>query len=170
MPTQLFSEQRLVPCAQLLQQFREQGLTLATAESCTGGLIAALLTEISGASDVFERGFVTYSNEAKVEMLGIHTAMLNEYGAVSRQVAIAMALGAKKQSLADLAVAVTGIAGPEGGSAEKPVGLVHIAVARNGFDPLHEECRFGDIGRSKVRVKTVEHALSLLRKALALST
>ena len=170
MPAQLFAEQRLVPCKLLLQHFREQGLTLATAESCTGGLIAALLTEIPGSSDVFERGFVTYSNEAKVEMLGVHTAMIAEYGAVSKQVAIAMALGAKHESLADVAVAVTGIAGPTGSTAQKPIGLVHIAVARNGHDPLHEECRFGDIGRCKVRVKTVEAALALLRRAITVST
>ncbi len=170
MPAQLFTQQRLIPYEKLLQQFRDQGLKLATAESCTGGLLSALLTEIPGSSDVFERGFVTYSNEAKIEMLGVEPALICEYGAVSAQVAIAMALGAKQASLADIAVSVTGIAGPGGGSDEKPVGLVHIAAARNGFEPIHEECRFGDIGRPKVRVRTVDSALGLLRRAITLSS
>ena len=169
MPDELFSEQRLDPCRHLLQLFRDEGLKLTTAESCTGGLIAALLTEIPGSSDVYERGFVTYSNEAKVEMLGVHTALIAQCGAVSAPVAKAMALGAMHQSLADVAVAVTGLAGPGGGSAQKPVGLVYVAVALHGRDPLVEEFRFGDIARSRVRLKTVDAAFTLLRRAITVT-
>jgi nicotinamide-nucleotide amidase len=161
---------------QVLQQARGLGLMIATAESCTGGLVAAALTSIAGSSDVFERGFVTYSNEAKTEMLGVDAALIAAHGAVSREVAIAMAACALRQSRAQLSVAVTGIAGPGGGSAEKPVGLVHFAAAkaisREGAGlncrALHQEERFGDAGRAEVRAKSVETALRLLIRAAAL--
>jgi nicotinamide-nucleotide amidase len=148
----------------LLEQFRRLGLTLATAESCTGGLIAATLTEIAGSSDVVERGFVTYSNAAKTELLGVPAPLIAAHGAVSEPVARAMAEGALAHSQADLAVAVTGIAGPGGASPEKPVGLVHLAVARRGGETRHHRDVFpGD--RRLVRLATVEHAFRMLREA-----
>lgn len=150
----------------LLDAFRTRGLHLVTAESCTGGLIAALLTEIPGSSDVVERGFVTYSNAAKHECLGVPENVLASHGAVSEAVARAMAEGALAHSRADVAVSVTGVAGPGGGSAAKPVGLVHLAAARKAAQTLHQECRFGDIGRDQVRTRSVEVALSLLKRAL----
>jgi nicotinamide-nucleotide amidase len=149
----------------LLDHLRKRGLKLAAAESCTGGLLTALLTEIAGSSDVVERGFVTYSNAAKHEMLGVPEAMLAKHGAVSEPVARAMADGALANSAADVAVAVTGIAGPGGGTATKPVGLVHFAAARRGGGVLHRECRFGDIGRSEVRIASVREALQLFSRA-----
>jgi nicotinamide-nucleotide amidase len=129
--------------------------------------VTALLTEIAGSSTVVERGFVTYSNAAKHELLGVPEAMLAEHGAVSEPVARAMAEGALAHSAADVTVAVTGIAGPGGGSAEKPVGLVHIAAARRGGAVLHQECRFGDIGRAEVRLASVDTALQLISRAAA---
>jgi nicotinamide-nucleotide amidase len=161
---------------EVLQKARGAGLMIATAESCTGGLVAAALTAIAGSSDVFERGFVTYSNEAKAEMLGVDPALIATHGAVSREVAIAMAACALRQSRSQLSVAVTGIAGPGGGSAEKPVGLVHFAAAKAlarqdetvDFAAIHHEERFGDIGRAGVRTKSVEIALSLLLRAAGL--
>jgi nicotinamide-nucleotide amidase len=155
----------IVQADAILDNFRRRGLKLATAESCTGGLVAALLTEIAGSSDVVERGFVTYSNAAKHEMLGVPEAMLAEHGAVSEAVARAMAEGALIHSNADISVSITGVAGPGGGSAAKPVGLVHFAAARRGGAVVHRECRFGDIGRRAVRLKSVEVALALLRQA-----
>ncbi|KQY14598.1 CinA family protein [Rhizobium sp. Root482] len=142
-----------------------RGLMVATAESCTGGLIAGALTEIAGSSSVVDRGFVTYSNDAKMQMLGVDPATLAAHGAVSRQTAIEMARGALARSKAQIAVAVTGIAGPGGGSAEKPVGLVHLATARRGGDVSHREMRYGDIGRDAVRLSTVETALDMLKEA-----
>jgi nicotinamide-nucleotide amidase len=150
----------------VLAEARAQRLMLTTAESCTGGLIAALLTEIPGSSDVVECGFVTYSNRAKTEMLGVDPALIAAEGAVSQAVARAMAEGALRHAKADAAVAVTGIAGPGGGTADKPIGLVHIAAARKGGETVHRECRFGDIGRDKVRIASVEAALQLLRELL----
>ena len=144
-------------------------LTIATAESCTGGLVAATLTEIPGSSDVFERGFVTYSDAAKAAMLGVPTLVLQRFGAVSRETAEAMAQGALAHSLADLAVSITGIAGPGGGSPGKPVGLVHFAAAARGGRLLHQECKFGDIGRAHVRQVSVLQALTMLH-ALAEQT
>jgi nicotinamide-nucleotide amidase len=161
----MFDTTLLTRAQELLADARAKGLKIATAESCTGGLIAALLTEIAGSSDVVERGFVTYSNRAKQELLGVPAQTLETYGAVSEQTAWAMAQGALKHSGAGLAVAVTGIAGPGGGSPDKPVGLVHIAAAR-GDKVIHRECRFGDIGRSEVRLKSVETALELLERLL----
>jgi len=147
----------------LLADARAKGLTIATAESCTGGLVAGLLTEIAGSSDVFERGFITYSNKAKQDLLGVPGALIRQHGAVSEAVARAMAEGAIRHSTAQLSVAITGIAGPGGGSEDKPVGLVHIAAARAGEATRHRECRFGDIGRSEVRMKSVETALEMLQ-------
>ena len=147
----------------LISACRGKGLTLATAESCSGGLIAAILTEVPGASDVFERGFVTYSNEAKTEQIGVPAALIEQYGAVSELVAHAMAAGALDCSHADLAVAVTGVAGPGGGTAAKPVGLVHLAAAKRGGPVLHREIRTGDIGRRAIRLASVAEAFALLR-------
>jgi nicotinamide-nucleotide amidase len=163
----LFSSQLRREAATLLDDLRGRGLRLATAESCTGGLIAGLLTEIPGASDVLERGFVTYANAAKTELLGVPEALITEHGAVSEAVARAMALGALARSRADIAVAVTGLAGPGGGSAGKPVGLVHIAAARRGGPVLHRECRFGAIGRTAVRLAAVEAALQVAARLAA---
>lgn len=150
----------------LLADLRQRGFKLATAESCTGGLIAGVMTEIAGSSDVVDRGFVTYSNDAKMEMLAVSGQLLGAVGAVSREVAVAMAEGALVHSLADIAVAVTGVAGPGGGSALKPVGLVHLAAARLGAKTLHQECRFGPIGRTQIRLETVATALALIRQAM----
>jgi nicotinamide-nucleotide amidase len=148
----------------VLDACRAGGLMVATAESCTGGLVAAALTEIAGSSDVVDRGFVTYSNAAKMAMLGVLPETLEANGAVSRQTAEAMAQGAVAQSNADLAVAITGIAGPGGGSAEKPVGLVHFAAAAKDDRLLHREERFGDIGRAEVRRRSVLVALAMLQQ------
>lgn len=147
-----------------LMQAREQKLRLATAESCTGGLIAGLLTEIPGSSDVFDRGFVVYSNRAKQDMLNVPGDLIADMGAVSEAVARMMAEGAVENSNAHMAVAVTGVAGPGGGTPLKPVGLVHIAACRERRTILHEAHRFGDIGRSEIRMKTVEAALMLLER------
>ena len=161
----MFAADLLGKAEKLLAEARAKGLKIATAESCTGGLIAGLLTEIPGSSDVVERGFVTYSNEAKQELLGVPGELLVRHGAVSAEVARAMVVGALKHSRADLAVAVTGIAGPGGGSADKPVGLVHLAAMR-GEQIVQRECRFGDIGRSEVRLNSVETALEMLAALL----
>jgi nicotinamide-nucleotide amidase len=152
----------LAPAAALVARAKAAGLMIATAESCTGGLIAGVLTEIAGSSAVVDRGFVTYSNEAKADLLGVDAALIARLGAVSREVAVAMAEGAIARSRADLAVAVTGIAGPGGGSADKPVGLVHFGALRRGGTVVHVERRFGDLGRSPVRLATVTQALDLL--------
>lgn len=152
----------LISARSVLDQCRAAGLKVATAESCTGGLVAGYLTEIAGSSDVFERGFVTYSNEAKSELLGIPETLINTHGAVSEAVSRAMAEGAIAASRADLAVSVTGVAGPGGGSAEKPVGLVHFAAARRDGETRHRECRFGEIGRHQIRLASVEVAFKLL--------
>jgi nicotinamide-nucleotide amidase len=162
----MFSADLLARAEKLLAEARAKGLKIASAESCTGGLLAGLLTEIPGSSDVFERGFVTYSNQAKEELLGVPREILKLQGAVSEQTARAMAQGALKHSHADLAVSVTGIAGPGGGSTDKPVGLVHFAAAC-GDKVVHRECRFGDIGRSEVRARSVEVALEMLQSFLA---
>jgi nicotinamide-nucleotide amidase len=148
----------------VLERCRARGLTVATAESCTGGLVAGALTEIAGSSDVVDRGFVTYSNAAKQAMLGVPAATLEHHGAVSRETAEAMVRGALAQSPASLAVAITGIAGPGGGSAEKPVGLVHFATAGRDGRLVHRERRFGDIGRTEVRRLSVVEALAMLEE------
>jgi len=150
--------------AALLQRYREFGLKIATAESCTGGLVAGTLTAIAGSSDVYERGWVTYSNEAKREQLGVSAALLEAHGAVSGEVAEAMAKGALHRSKADVAISVTGIAGPGGGSPEKPVGLVYIGLARKDGWSQVERCRF-DGDRDAVRAQTVTRALTHLYSA-----
>ena len=159
----MFSTDLLARAEKLLADARAKGLKIACAESCTGGLVAGLLTEIPGSSDVVERGFVTYSNQAKEEMLGVPAALLRQHGAVSEAVARVMAEGAIRNSTAQLSVAITGIAGPGGDTDDKPVGLVHIAAARAGEATQHRECRFGDIGRGEVRLKSVEIALEMLQ-------
>jgi nicotinamide-nucleotide amidase len=146
----------------LLALCRDRGLTIATAESCTGGLVAGALTDIAGSSDVVECGFVTYSNKAKQVMLGVTSLTLERSGAVSRETAEEMAQGALARSDADLAVAITGIAGPGGATPGKPVGLVHFAAAARGGRLVHQAEKFGDIGRRKVRQKSVEVALTML--------
>jgi nicotinamide-nucleotide amidase len=152
--------------ARLLEAFRKRGLRIVTAESCSGGLLAALLTEVPGSSDVVERGFITYSNAAKIDMLGVPVELIAAHGAVSEPVARAMAEGALVASPADISIALTCFAGPGGGSEAKPVGLVHLAAARRGGARLHRQCRFGDIGRAGVRMRSVEAALALLQQAL----
>ena len=146
----------------LLDLCRMRKLKIATAESCTGGLVAAALTEVPGSSDVVDRGFVTYSNEAKHAMLGVETTKLDTFGAVSKEVAIAMAFGALEHADVDLAVAITGIAGPGGATPGKPVGLVHFAVAARDGRIVHHEQRFGAVGRSNVRQQSVVEALKML--------
>lgn len=149
----------------LLDLYRARNLRIATVESCTGGMIAAAITDIAGSSDVFDRGYVTYSNEAKAQ-LGVPADLIAHHGAVSVHVAREMAVGALKHSKADVAVAVTGIAGPGGGSEAKPVGLVYLAVARRGGEPAIERHQFhGD--RAAVRQATVERALEMLAEAVA---
>ncbi len=150
----------------LLAQCREKGLMLAAAESCTGGLVTAVLTEIAGSSDVVDRGFVTYSNAAKTSLLGVPQAVLDMYGAVSEQTARAMVSGALDNSCADLAVSITGIAGPGGGSADKPVGLVHFAAQRRGDEANAYHTVFsGD--RSAVREASLRQALTMLSELAA---
>jgi nicotinamide-nucleotide amidase len=154
----------LIPFArEIVTACTERGLKIATAESCTGGLIAATLTEIAGSSAVVDRGFVTYSNGAKIEMLGVPEELIDRFGAVSEEVARAMAEGALARSDADLAVAVTGVAGPSGGTAEKPVGLVHFATARRGQSIRQAVHTFEDFGRSSIRIETVREALAMLK-------
>ena len=148
----------------VLDRYRAQGMRVATAESCTGGLVAAALTAIAGSSDVFECSFVTYSNGAKHKLLGVPTAMLRRYGAVSGETAAAMADGALKQSGADCAVSITGIAGPSGGSREKPVGLVYFAAANRNGKMLARRRLFGNIGRKRVRELSALEALALLAR------
>lgn len=162
----MFSPDILTHATDLLEMARQRGLHIATAESCTGGLIMGALTEIAGSSDVVDRAFVTYTNRAKREMLGVPAEILRQHGAVSEECACAMATGALKASAANLALSVTGIAGPGGGSTDKPVGLVHMAVAGRDGTLLHEKHLFGEVGRDKVRMATVKAGLSLLARAL----
>lgn len=162
----IFDDELVAAATALLDGCRARGLKLVTAESCTGGLIAACLTEIPGSSDVFEGAFVTYSNPAKARTLGVPKALIADRGAVSEEVARAMVAGALERSGADLAVSCTGIAGPGGGNAEKPVGLVHIAAARAGGATRHQRHGFGDLGRSEVRRRTVAAALALLGQSM----
>lgn len=147
--------------AALIDRCRRNQLMLATAESCTGGLIAGLITSVSGSSDVLDCGFVTYSNAAKTRMIGVPAELITRVGAVSEEVARAMAEGAIANSAANVAVAVTGVAGPGGGTATKPVGLVHCAAARNGHTTVHRELRLGDIGRDAVRLETMRVAVEM---------
>jgi nicotinamide-nucleotide amidase len=151
---------------ELIDALRTKGWKLATAESCTGGMVASAITDVAGSSDVFDRGFVTYSNLSKAEMLGVVPALIATHGAVSSQVAKSMSEGALLFSKAQISVAITGVAGPGGGSAEKPVGLVHFSVAANGLPTAHREIKFGDIGRSQVRAKSRDFALQMVRDQL----
>jgi nicotinamide-nucleotide amidase len=146
---------------------REAQVMLATVESCTGGLVAGALTAIPGSSDVVDRGFVTYSNAAKTALVGVPPGLIADEGAVSQAVARDMAEGGLRAAGVGAAVAITGVAGPGGGTAEKPVGLVHFAVARAGRATLCQEMRFGDIGREAVRLASVRTALELLVEALS---
>ncbi len=158
-----FDDEVLALAARVVDANRMAGRTIVTAESCTGGLVAGALTEIAGASDVVDRGFVTYSNEAKMEALGVHGDLIDTFGAVSVAVAWAMAQGALRHSHADVAVAITGIAGPGGGSAKKPVGTVVFAVAERGQEgKVADTQHFGDLGRTEIRRQAVLCALDLL--------
>lgn len=158
----MFSQALLDQAGALHAACRAAGLKMAVAESCTGGLLSGLLTELPGSSDSFDRAFITYSNDAKHDLLGVPRDMLADYGAVSEQVARAMAEGCLNVAGADISASVTGVAGPGGGSAMKPVGLVHFAAARRGRGTIHEVQRFGDLGRSEIRLKAVETAMTLL--------
>jgi nicotinamide-nucleotide amidase len=160
-PTDLLQAARL-----LLDDAQARGIKIATAESCTGGLVAALLTEIAGSSATVDRAFVVYSNQAKQEMLGVPGDMIADFGAVSEPVARALAEGALHESRANLTVAITGIAGPGGATPMKPVGLVHFASARKNRAIRHEEHRFGDIGRDQVRLEAVRVALRMLHEGI----
>ncbi|ADZ70736.1 CinA family protein [Polymorphum gilvum] len=157
----------LLPEAEkLVAACRTRGVMLAAAESCTGGLLCGLLTEVSGASAVLDRGFVTYSNEAKADMLGVPADLIERHGAVSREVALAMATGALARSRADIAVSITGIAGPGGGSADKPVGTVHFALATRSGTAEHSARLFDNAGRAGIRRDAIRHALELVSNAI----
>ncbi len=162
----MFSDDLTAAARDLLDDLRQRGLKLVTAESCTGGLIAALLTEIPGSSDVLERGFVTYSNDAKIEVLGVPRVLIEQFGAVSPEVAVAMAKGALGHSKADVAISVTGVAGPGGGTIEKPVGLVYLTALLRGRDPVTKESRYGLGSRCAIRTAAVGEALSLIRQVI----
>ncbi|WFU10499.1 CinA family protein [Rhizobium sp. CB3090] len=157
-----FPDDILALARSIISDFAAKGWTVATAESCTGGLIAGALTEIPGSSAVVDRGFVTYTNTAKIDMLGVQEQTLAQFGAVSKETALQMVHGALFRSRADFAVAVTGVAGPSGGSADKPVGLVHLAAKARSGALIHDEMRYGDIGRDKVRLATLKTALEML--------
>jgi nicotinamide-nucleotide amidase len=151
---------------EVLDRARAAGLLLATVESCTGGLVGGALTAVPGSSDVVKCGFITYSNAAKTALVGVPEALLIAHGAVSEPVARAMAQGGLVAGGVDVAVSITGVAGPGGGSVLKPVGLVHFAVARKGAPTAHREMRYGDIGRQAVRLSSVKTALELLAEVL----
>lgn len=165
-----FIPEDVAAASALLDRLRALKFTLCTAESCTGGLIAGLLTEVPGSSDVVDRGLVTYSNGAKCDLLGVPAPLIGRYGAVSAEVAVAMANGAIRNSTADLSIAVTGVAGPGGGTPEKPVGLVHLAAQVRGHQAVTRELQLGAIGRSGVRLVTVRAALTLVSQALDAAT
>lgn len=162
----MFDDEIREKAQELIQMAMRRQVLLCTAESCTGGMLATLLTSISGSSNVFDRGFVTYSNIAKFEMLGVPLDLINQNGAVSSQVAAAMATGALKNSRAQIAVSITGIAGPNGGSDEKPVGLVHFSLAKSGHLSRQFEFKYGNIGREAIRIEACRTALSLFERAL----
>lgn len=155
----------MTTAAHLVMRAREQGLILATAESCTGGLLAAEITEAAGASEIFDRGFVTYSNPAKMQLLGVARTTLETHGAVSEEVAVEMAGGALARSEADIALAVTGVAGP-GSSGRKPEGRVCFALARKGFETQAQTVEFGALGRANVRSASTAHAMEMLKAAV----
>ncbi len=158
----MFGAELTARAAELIDICRRQKLMLASAESCTGGLIAGLITSIAGSSDAFEAGFVTYSNTAKARLLGVSPDLIAAHGAVSEEVARAMASGALQHCGADISVAVTGIAGPGGGTATKPVGLVHCAAARRNGAVIHRKLQLGAIGRDEVRMAAVSEAIGML--------
>ncbi len=159
----MFDEELATIAQQVIKEFGEAGFTLATAESCTGGLIGGCITSVGGSSAVFDRGFITYSNEAKSEVLGVSSELIAEHGAVSAQVASEMAIGAIKQSGVNAAVAVTGVAGPGGGTETKPVGIVYIAVATSDEEGAFvEDFNFADMSRDEVRRETIKEALEML--------
>ena len=160
-PTRLFNIALL-----LSEELREQKLRLVTAESCTGGLLSALLTEISGSSAFIDRAFVTYTNRSKQEMLGVPGDVLADYGAVSEPVARLMVQGALENSRANIAIAITGVAGPTGGTRLKPVGTVHLACLRENRSLIHEVRKFGNIGRNEVRLASVETALEMIKEQI----
>ncbi len=164
--SKLFPLELLNDAEASLDELRKRSLQLATVESCTGGLLAGLLTEVPGASATLERGLVTYSNSAKTSLVGVDMGLIDRVGAVSAEVAQAMAEGALRHAPVDVAIAITGIAGPDGGSAEKPVGLVYLAVALKTGPTRVRECHFGDIGRTEIRLESVRAALALLRETL----
>jgi nicotinamide-nucleotide amidase len=166
-PSAIFPAELIERAAAFIALCRGKGLKAACAESCTGGLVSGLLTEIAGSSAVLDRGFVVYSNEAKEELLDVPAETLRAYGAVSAETARAMADGALTHSRADIAVSITGIAGPDGGSPQKPVGLVHFACARRDGAIETIERRYGERGRSAIRLAAVETALELLEKTAA---
>ena len=161
----MFEQELLDKATHLLEACRQKHLKIATVESCTGGLVAGLLTEIAGSSDVVERGFVTYSNEAKSEAVHVPPALIQEHGAVSKEVACAMAEGGLKHSNAQLCIALTGVAGPGGGTAAKPVGLVHLALAQKNKPVQHLECCFTQQTRSGIRLAAVAQAIDMLQQA-----
>lgn len=160
----MFADDLIAASTRLLATCRAARLHVAVAESCTGGLVSGVLTEIAGSSDVFDRGFITYSNEAKRDLLGVPGDLLADFGAVSAQVARAMAEGVLTYSAADISVAITGVAGPGGGTPLKPVGHVHFAAARRGHSTIHELHEFGDPGRGRIRLLAVGVALGLLQR------
>jgi nicotinamide-nucleotide amidase len=162
----MFPDDIVALANEVLEAAKAEGVMVATAESCTAGLVSAALTAISGSAEVMERGFVTYTNEAKHEMLGVDSHLLDDAGAVSEPVARAMAEGALRGSNADLTVSITGIAGPTGGGPLKPIGLVHFATARKGQPTVHRQELFGDLGRERVREASVKVALNMLYVAL----
>lgn len=163
----MFTPELVVSAESVLIACRQRQLKLATAESCTGGLITAILTEIAGSSDVLDRGFVTYSNQAKIDMLGVAPPVIDRHGAVSAAVALAMVEGALKHSAAHVAVAVTGIAGPGGGTDQKPVGLIYIAAHRSGSEPVVQRFHFTSGTRDAIRWDAVREALRLLSEVIA---
>jgi nicotinamide-nucleotide amidase len=164
MALSLFPREAVMLAELLLDECRQRHVRIVTAESCTGGLVAACLTEIAGSSDVVDRGFITYSNRAKQSVLGVPGDLIADVGAVSEPVARMMAEGALAASDAHIALAVTGVAGPGGGTALKPVGLVHFATARSNGPILHRREMFGDIGREGVRLESLKTALEMMRE------
>lgn len=159
----LFAPELYDVAVALLRDLAARNLHLVTVESCTGGLVSGLLTEVPGSSCVVDRGLVTYSNEAKSDLVNVDPVLIMAHGAVSAQVAIAMAEGALECSEADIAIAITGVAGPEGGTDVKPIGLVHFAAARRNAETLAREHKYGDIGRTEIRLAAVAEALHLVR-------
>lgn len=165
----MFDREVIFEIKDTLDIARSKGYMIATAESCTGGLIAAALTSVAGSSDVVERGFITYSNDAKIEMLDVDEDLITLHGAVSEQVARAMCEGALKNSHANLTVSVTGVAGPAGGTKEKPVGTVHFGVTSQDGTTNHVLLQFGDIARNEIQLKSLRAAMSLLRTQMDVS-